>query len=42
MATLPRSCPTSGDVPVNVMESTSKLGWLLGVYLQDEWKLTPS
>ena len=32
--------PDVGDVPVNVDESTSKLGWLLGGYLQDEWKLT--
>ena len=32
--------PDVGDIPVNVSESTSKLGWLLGGYLQDEWKLT--
>lgn len=32
--------PDVGDIPVNVSESTSKLGWLLGGYLQDEWRLT--
>jgi outer membrane receptor protein involved in Fe transport len=32
--------PDVGDTPVNISESTSKLGWLLGAYLQDEWKLT--
>jgi outer membrane receptor protein involved in Fe transport len=32
--------PDSGNIPVGVTESVSKLGWLLGVYLQDEWKLT--
>jgi len=32
--------PDVGDTPVNINESTSKLGWLLGAYLQDEWKLT--
>ena len=31
---------TSLDTPCNVAENVSKLGWLLGVYLQDEWKLT--
>ena len=31
---------TSIDTPCNVAENVSKLGWLLGVYLQDEWKLT--
>jgi outer membrane receptor protein involved in Fe transport len=28
------------DAPFNVTDNVSKLGWLLGVYLQDEWKLT--
>ncbi len=28
------------DTPCNVTDSDSKLGWLLGVYLQDEWKIT--
>ncbi len=34
--------PTSGntEIPVGVLDDTSKLGWLLGVYLQDEWKIT--
>ena len=31
---------TSLDTPCNVAENVSKLGWQLGVYLQDEWKLT--
>ena len=28
------------DAPFNVTDNVSKLGWLLGVYMQDEWKLT--
>jgi outer membrane receptor protein involved in Fe transport len=32
--------PDGSDIPVEVIEGISKLGWLLGVYLQDEWKLT--
>ena len=32
--------PSVGDIPIDVFESTSKLGWLLGAYVQDEWKLT--
>jgi outer membrane receptor protein involved in Fe transport len=28
------------DAPFNVTDNVSKLGWLLGIYLQDEWKLT--
>ena len=31
---------TSLDTPCNVAENDSKLGWQLGVYFQDEWKLT--
>jgi outer membrane receptor protein involved in Fe transport len=33
--------PDGGDIPIEVLEGTSKLGWLLGGYVQDEWKLTP-
>ena len=33
--------PDAGDVPINVLQSTEKLGWLAGFYLQDEWKLSP-
>jgi len=36
--------PTSGaqtsDVPFDVVDAHSKLGYLLGVYVQDEWKIT--
>jgi outer membrane receptor protein involved in Fe transport len=28
------------DAPFGVVDSSSKLGWLMGVYLQDEWKLS--
>jgi outer membrane receptor protein involved in Fe transport len=28
------------DAPFGVVDSTSKLGWLLGFYVQDEWKIT--
>jgi outer membrane receptor protein involved in Fe transport len=28
------------DAPFTVTDSISKLGWLYGVYVQDEWKLT--
>jgi len=28
------------DTPFGVVDSTSKVGWLLGYYIQDEWKLT--
>jgi outer membrane receptor protein involved in Fe transport len=29
-----------GAPPSTVLDSTSKLGWLLGFYIQDEWKIT--
>jgi outer membrane receptor protein involved in Fe transport len=34
--------PVSGDPlpPVSIFDSSSKLGWLLGTYVQDEWKIT--
>ncbi len=28
------------DAPFNVPDDVSKTGWLLGAYVQDEWKLT--
>ena len=28
------------DAPLTVTDSNSKLGWVAGVYLQDEWKVT--
>ena len=28
------------DAPFNVTDNLSKVGWLLGAYVQDEWKLT--
>jgi outer membrane receptor protein involved in Fe transport len=34
--------PVSGnpvDMPTTVFDSSSKTGWLLGTYLQDEWKI---
>jgi outer membrane receptor protein involved in Fe transport len=30
----------SGETPFPVVDSNSKLGWLVGVYVQDEWRLT--
>jgi outer membrane receptor protein involved in Fe transport len=34
--------PTAGtiDAPLSVFDSSSKTGWLLGTYVQDEWKIT--
>lgn len=29
------------DDPFSVTDANSKLGWLFGLYVQDEWKLTP-
>jgi outer membrane receptor protein involved in Fe transport len=33
--------PTQGtvDAPFSIFDSSSKTGWLLGTYLQDEWKI---
>jgi outer membrane receptor protein involved in Fe transport len=28
------------DAPFNIPDNVSKVGWLLGAYVQDEWKLT--
>src|ERR1019366_1475418 len=28
------------DAPFSIFDSSSKTGWLLGTYLQDEWKIT--
>jgi outer membrane receptor protein involved in Fe transport len=28
------------DAPFSVLDQASKLGWLYGIYLQDEWKIT--
>ena len=41
-AVLPSSPdPTMFPVsPIDVFDETSKLGWLLGIYVQDEWKIT--
>jgi outer membrane receptor protein involved in Fe transport len=34
--------PTQGtiDAPSTIFDSSSKTGWLLGTYVQDEWKIT--
>lgn len=34
--------PISGNplAPVTIFDSSSKLGWLFGTYVQDEWKIT--
>jgi len=33
--------PSSGaDAPFTITDDNSKLGWIAGVYLQDEWRLT--
>jgi outer membrane receptor protein involved in Fe transport len=31
----------TSDIPLNIVDRNSKTGQLYGVYLQDEWKLTP-
>ena len=28
------------DAPFSVLDSSARTGWLLGIYLQDEWKIT--
>jgi outer membrane receptor protein involved in Fe transport len=33
--------PTS-DQPIGIVNGSDQVGWLYGVYLQDEWKLTPT
>jgi len=35
-------CPSdcSGEAPFNITDANSKLGWLMGAYVQDEWRLT--
>jgi outer membrane receptor protein involved in Fe transport len=33
-------CTAFADTPTALPDSTSKLGWLYAVYLQDEWKVT--
>jgi outer membrane receptor protein involved in Fe transport len=30
----------SSDMPIGVFDANSKTGWLFGLYVQDEWKLT--
>jgi outer membrane receptor protein involved in Fe transport len=34
--------PTAGtiDAPFSIFDSSARLGWLVGTYLQDEWKIT--
>ncbi|MGC8045344.1 TonB-dependent receptor domain-containing protein, partial [Salmonella enterica] len=34
--------PTAGtiDAPFSVFDSNAKTGWLIGTYVQDEWKIT--
>ncbi|MEA3081411.1 MAG: hypothetical protein QOD54_1079 [Sphingomonadales bacterium] len=36
-------CPVvqTSDVPINIVDAHTKTGQLYGIYLQDEWKLTP-
>ncbi len=31
---------TDNGAPISITDNVSKLGWLAGVYVQDEWKLT--
>ena len=33
--------PTS-DQPIGIVNGADQVGWLYGIYLQDEWKLTPT
>ena len=45
---LRRSHPTTGapnapsDQPIGITAGADNIGWLYGVYLQDEWKLLPT
>jgi hypothetical protein len=34
-------CSSFTDAPFSILDAVSKLGWLYGVYLSDEWRLTP-
>jgi outer membrane cobalamin receptor len=36
----PTTAAQTSDVPFDVVDAHSKLGYLLGVYVQDEWKIT--
>jgi outer membrane receptor protein involved in Fe transport len=31
---------SDNGAPEGILDSTSKIGWLMGVYVQDEWKIT--
>ncbi|MGA7383407.1 MAG: TonB-dependent receptor [Methylocella sp.] len=31
---------SDNGAPKGILDSTSKIGWLMGVYVQDEWKIT--
>ncbi len=33
--------PTS-DQPIGIVNGADQIGWMYGIYLQDEWKLTPT
>jgi opacity protein-like surface antigen/outer membrane receptor protein involved in Fe transport len=40
------NCPDSGtpvafEPPFNILDTSDKLGWQFGAYVQDEWRLTP-
>ena len=32
----------TGDQPIGIVNGADQVGWLYGVYLQDEWKLSPT
>ena len=36
----PATCSPDPTIPCQRFDEVSKLGWLLGVYVQDEWKIT--
>jgi outer membrane receptor protein involved in Fe transport len=36
----PATCSPDPTIPCQRFEAISKLGWLLGAYVQDEWKIT--
>jgi outer membrane receptor protein involved in Fe transport len=36
----PATCSPDPTIPCQRFDAVSKLGWLLGVYVQDEWKIT--
>ncbi len=39
---LDEACDSVGTSPINILDSSAKTGEVYGLYLQDEWKITPT